>query len=184
MGWRLYFFRRVGEPELTLEDVDRYFLAHPGYTREPASGEAADSEEVIRYRYLDPDTTLTLSFCFDPAPVEEEPPGRADFPYEDTPLELDMDYCQPAAAVDAALQEIEAATIALAVLVQDPQLGPEIPTRPDHGALERSYARYSQEVAQTIAYLRGRRRNLLLIGGALLLAGLLLLVLSALSAGR
>jgi len=185
MGWRLYFFRRVGEPYLTLEEVDRYFMGRPGYERDPALLENPEVEGVTHFRLADASTGLTLNFSFDPLPVdEEESQGRADFPYEDTPLELDMDYCQPAEAVDLALREVDAVAAALGVLVQDPQLGPEVPCRPDRAALERSYAHYSQDVAQTIAYLRSRRRNLLAIGGALLLAGLLLLLLSALGAGR
>lgn len=185
MGWRLYFYRRVGEPGLAWEDVDRHFSARPGYEREPATGEAAEADQVTYYRLTDAASGLTLRFCFDPTPLDDEDPsGRADFPYEDSPLDLDMDYCQPAAAVQVALKEVEAAAHALGLLAQDPQLGPEIPSRPDRGALERSYAHYSEEVTQTIAYLRGRRRKMLAIGGALLLAGLLLLLGSALGVGR
>lgn len=185
MGWRLYFYRRVGEPCLALEDVDRHFAARPNYERDPAPDEVVEAEDVTYYRLADTASGLTLSFCFDTAPLDDEDPaGRADFPYEETSLDLDMDYCQPLAAVQLALREVEAIAHALGLLVQDPQLGPEIPSRPDRGGLERSYAHYSAEVTQTIAYLRGRRRKLLVIGGALLFAGLLLLLGSALGAGR
>lgn len=185
MGWRLYFFRRVGEPELTLDDVDRCFANRPGYERDPARLDTPEADGVTRFRLADASTGLTLCFYFAPLPVdEEEAQGRADFPYEDTLLELDMDYCQAAGAVDLALREVEVVAAALGVLVQDPQSGPEIPSRPDRGALERSYAHYSHDVAQTIAYLRSRRRNLMAIGGARLMAGLLLLLFSALGAGR
>ena len=185
MGWRLYFYRRVGEPALTLAEVDEYFSACSGYSREPERDEAPEGESLTHFRFADADAGLVLNFSFEPwFSDEEEPPGRADFPYEETPLALDMDYCQPDAALKVALREVEAVAQTLGLLVQDPQLGPEEPSRPDRSSLERSYAHFSAEVAQTIAYLRQRRRTLLLIGAALLFAGLFLLLLSALGVGH
>lgn len=185
MGWRLYFYRRVGEPELPREEVDAYFAARPGYSRVAAPEDEEGPDAPANYRLQDAEAGLTLTFAYDPEVAEgEEAPGRADFPYEETPLALDMDYCQPDTARQLAIREVEAAASALGLLVQDPQLGPEEPSRPDSGALERSYTQYSEEVAQTIAYLRNRRRRLVLIGAALLLAGFLLLLLSALGIGR
>lgn len=185
MGWRLYFYRRVGEPELTLAETDAHFTSRPGYSRHSAEEEAPGAGGLTNYRLRDEETGLTLTFAFDPGdPEAEASPGRADFPFEETPLALDMDYCQPEPARPVALREVEAAVTGLGLLVQDPQLGPEEPVRLDLPALARSYAQYSAEVAQTIAYLRNRRRTLVLIGAALLFAGMLLFLLSALGVGR
>jgi plasmid stabilization system protein ParE len=175
----------VGEPELTREETDAYFAARPAYRHVSAPDEEDGASALANYRLQDEEAGLTLTFAYDPEVAEgEDTPGRADFPYEETPLELDVDYCQPDTARQAAIREVEAVVSALGLLVQDPQLGSEEPSRLDPGALERSYTRSSEEVAQTITYLRNRRRKLVLIGAALLLAGFLLLLLSALGIGR
>lgn len=184
MGWRLYFYRRVGEPALDLPEVDAYFSSRSGYHREPEREELSETPSLTNFRFRDGQSGLALTFSFESWDPEDEEPGRADFPYEETPLALDMDYCQPDAALLVALREVEGVVEALGLLVQDPQLGPEEPSRPNLASLERSYAHYSAEVTQTIAYLRQRRRNLFLIGAALLSAGLLLLLLSTLGIGR
>lgn len=184
MGWRLYFYRRVGEPVLDLSEVDAYFSARPGYHREPERDESPEGPDLTNFRFRDGQSGLALTFSFELWEPEEEEPGRADFPYEETPLALDMDYCQPDAALKVAVREVEGVAETLGLLVQDPQLGPEEPSRPNLATLERSYAHYSAEVSQTIAYLRQRRRNLFLIGAALLSAGLLLLLLSGLGVGH
>ena len=101
--FHLLFYRRVGEAPLRLEDLERVMAGLPAFTRDSQPAEA-ESQEV---RFLHEGTEAEGGFEFRfkaPSPDAEESPGRADFPFEVTPLELRMAYLQRREDAEAAME--------------------------------------------------------------------------------
>lgn len=160
MSWRLEFYRRVGQGPLSREETDSVLGRFESLTRSTAPGEAPDQEEVL-YQRSDPEAGVEYYFSFFdfPDPEGDEDPGRPDFPYERTPLELGVPFFQSEAAVrEAAEITVEVGT-ALDLLVLDPQMEQEFPGRPDLEALVRSYSTYNRDVEETLAFVRRRGRT-------------------------
>ena len=167
--FQLLFYRRVGQPPLTLDEVDAALRGMPGFRRQPA-----EPGEPALYLHEGPAGEVGFALSFE-GPVDgEEDPGRADFPYEVTPLTLQWFSDVPPPSPGAALSVVAALCRELDLLVLDPQLGQEIPGPPDVDALMRSYAAHSEAIAETLEYMRGFRRRLL-VRAALILACAVLL---------
>jgi len=171
VSWKLVFYRRVGQPELRVDEVAAVLSGMPGLERLPAQTD--DGATVFRYRSAD--SGVEYAYALE---TPEEAEGRADFPYEDAGLTLLVDYFQPRETAEAAVGSAARVSEALDLLVLNPQAEQEVPSRVDAGALVRAYVEQQQELQQTLDHLRQRRNRMAAIGLALLLAGLLLLLLA------
>jgi hypothetical protein len=181
MSWTLLFFRRVGEPELIIEEVDSLFDRLPRFRRLPSREVDPAAEGEVLFRYENPITNITFDFAFqtpEALPEEEASPGQVDFPYELTPLELRLSSHLPAEAAQEAMPVAAEVCQQLGLLALDPQIEQQVPGPPDVDALIRSFVDHSQSVRETIMHLVERRRRHMAMALAFLVAGLLLLLLS------
>jgi hypothetical protein len=181
MSWTLFFFRRTGDGELTVEEVDALFERLPRVSRIPPREEDPPAAGEVVYPYHNPITDVRFEFSFQcegDGQADAEDPGRIDFPYEETPLQMRLEYLAPAQTAQEAMPVAAEVCQHLRLLAFDAQSGAEIPAPPNVDALIRSYVGTRQEVAETLEFLHTHRRRRMLIALAIFVAGLLMLVLS------
>jgi hypothetical protein len=151
----------------------------PGLDRRPQADETGEQEASFAWS-ASPAAGESggFEFRFETPPTDtEENPGRADFPFEITPLELRVGYLERTEDADAAMEAAAQVSRELGLLVLDPQSGQEIPVPPDAESLRRSYAAHRADVADSLAYLRQFRRKLLVRSLLIFLAALVLSLL-------
>ncbi len=181
MGWILEFYRRVGQTELVIEELDPFFARQPRFTREPQREVDPLAEHEVCFFYVNPISRVEFAFTFQTPPeAEEEDLGRADFSFEATALRLELPLLQHPETAQEAIPIVEEICLQLDVLVRDPQREQELPARPDAAVLIRSYLGWNQEAQETLAYLEDRRarylRTALALVGAVVILGILLLL--------
>ncbi|MGV3720003.1 MAG: hypothetical protein ACO1SX_03750 [Actinomycetota bacterium] len=185
MGWTLLCYRRVGDAALTLSELDCFFAQRREFERFPEEGAALVEEVRFEHGASAPQPAFAFVFTTDFA-IEEAP--RADFPFEETPLsvEVDFDLDDPSAAPDLSvmLAAVAAAASELRLLVSDPQLEQDPPGPPLPDRLAQSYTRRRTEIIETVQYFEARRKRMLAIAGGLLVAALAMAALLALGGGR
>lgn len=181
MSWTLLFYRAVGQPVLTLADVDAFFAARPGVSR--ATSTDSDSRERAVFALGPVGSEHSLLCAFEPPDATTEEPGSIDFPYEETPLRLSLDYFEDdSRAAEAAALALDLCR-ELHLLCLDPQSEQELPLCPAPETLRESYAEVNQEVRDAIAFAVQRRRQFLIIALVLLAVGVLLFLAPALFRG-
>ncbi len=201
MSWRLEFYRRVGQPPLSLEESDTAFAHFEHLTRSTSPTDGPEREEVL-YQRIDRETgteadvmggaeagsegsaegTVRYFFSYLPDSEGEEDPGRPDFPYERTPLELGVPFFQSEAVARQAVETAVDACAALDLLALDPQMEQEIPGRPDAEVLVRSYTTYNRDVEDTLAFVRSRSRTVAI--GVLVVLAVIILWMTLALIGR
>lgn len=185
MGWTLLFYRRVGDEPLSLSDVDQYFAANAAYSR--VSPDEGDVGGEVRFEREGVGAAPGHAFAVADSGPSDAPP-RADFPFEETTLtlEVDFDVEDPDATPDltAILEAVRLASSGLRLLVSDPQVDQEIPAPPDADRLAQSYARRRTEILETVRYFEARKKRMLAMAGALLLAALAMAALLSLTGAR
>jgi len=180
MSWNLFFYRPVGQPELIIEEVDPLFARLPRFTRIPSREEDPLARGEVAFHYQNPISNTAFDFTFlTPEEDAEEEPGRADFPYEETPLQLHLHFMQSPELAQEAMPIAAEVCQALHLLVLDPQSEQEIPLPPNVDALIRSYNSFNQTVQETVEHVQQRSRRYMTIALALLLSGVGLIVLMA-----
>jgi hypothetical protein len=180
MSWQLSFYRRVGQPELIIEELDPVFERAPRFTRVPPREEDPQAELEVRFRYENPISQVSFEFSFQsPSESDEEAPGRADFPFEETTLVLRLPLERSAETAQEAIPVAIELCQQLNLFPLDLQDGQELPGRPDAEALIRSYLDYCRGVEETIDFLHRRRKQMASSGCFLFL--IVLLILLALS---
>jgi hypothetical protein len=180
MSWSLLFFRRVGEPLLSLEETRRVFSRLPRFEEVPPR----EGQSDLTFAYHNPTSDVRFDFLFDCRLAERDPeadPGEVDFPFEVMPLRLRLGYEKPAEIAREALPVAGELAQSFDLLVLDPQSDQELPAEPDVEQLIRSYNTYAQDVAATMDYIRDRSRKMVLIGFTILLGALLFMVLNILA---
>lgn len=188
MSWRLEYYRRVGQPWLTLEEVDAALSRVGGLTRVPAGGDEVeppregDAPQEVVHRFSDPQAHIEFEFGYLVVTPEEDP-GRADFPFEAMPFELRVPFFQQEAAARRAVESGMQVAEALDLLVLDPQVEQETPGRPDAEALIRSYTLYNRDVEETLEYVSRRGRVIAKGVLVILVIAILWLALAILSRG-
>src|SRR4051812_44505447 len=101
--FQLVFYRRVGDAPLRLDEVDAAMAAHPGLSRH--SETATDPPDEVHFIRQGPGAGSEFEFRFkSPDPDADESPGRADFPFEVTPLDLRIGYLERAEDAEAAME--------------------------------------------------------------------------------
>jgi hypothetical protein len=175
MSWVLAFYRRPGEGDLLLEEVEPLFARLPRFTRAPPAAEGNAGE--IAYEYENPISGVRFAFHFAP-PAEEEEPEESDSGHLLTGLRLALPHDgAPEAAQEAIPAAVEVCQ-ALHLETLDLQGDVETPARPDADALIGSYTRFIRDVAENLAGFEERRRRFAAIGLALLAAGVALFLVA------
>jgi len=185
MGWTLLFYRRVGDEPLTLSHVDQYFAANTAYSRvSPVEGDVGGE---VRFEREGVGATPAHAFILADTGPSDTPP-RADFPFEETTLtlEVDFDVDDPDATPDltSILEAVRLTSSGFRLLVSDPQVDQEIPAPPDAHRLAQSYSRRRTEILETIRYFEARKKRMLTMAGALLLTALAMAALLTLAGAR